>query len=132
MLHLAMTDFLDLLRQNAALRGQALELRDRLIVEARDHGVAVTEIAEASDLSRMQVHRILHGPWRTVFFTWPGQTVGSLPVISVYADEDGNLPTVLIDPTDREGGVMKGRWLYDGHSDDTPTAIYRLADEDER
>lgn len=51
------------LEDNAESRAELLIDRDALIVRAWGAGAPVTHIAEAADLDRTQVHRIVKNPW---------------------------------------------------------------------
>lgn len=120
--------YLDELGKNAALRRGLTEQRDKLITSANAAGVPVTHIAEALGLTRQHVHRILNGPYLAVFFEWPDMPpVGSMPVVAVRIDDEGDAPVELLDPLDNLNVPMPGRWIYDGRTDDGRTAIYRLA-----
>lgn len=119
-------DYLAALRANVHARASALESRDKLVIEANKFGnVPVTEIAEALDLTRQQVHRILHGHYVLAHLHYPNPArIGSGPVVTVFSSEDG-YPEVIENMRDSENRPVEGRWLFDGISDG-PYVHYRL------
>lgn len=57
---------LEELRKNTFERQELAIDRDALIVRAWGAGAPVTHIAEAADLDRTQIHRIVKNPWIVV------------------------------------------------------------------
>jgi hypothetical protein len=81
-----MTVLTDLTEARSAVQAANLDL-EKAIIRAYSHRVKVTEIAEATGLSRVQVHRIINVRGATLRLPPPDQN-------GVYTDSAGHTGTV--------------------------------------